>query len=234
MFRLNLSQIQIRVKLFLHFIDTESRSNPRQQQTEPISKTCQEERSRNDRYDNKFHATTIDIDLDPCQLFFCLVCSVRICTEKDTSNPLGSLLFDFHPQIRRSASDPQIRRSASDPQIRRSASDPQIRRFSRRSVQFVYSLSFSCFSCYLVVFSLFPISFYLVCFWFLFSPKKSPLSGAQSYGIWQLIKIAKASIASKIIALTLLLQHCEPQLERRYQLANESDSLLQQFAWFLQ
>ena len=216
MFRLNLSQIQIRVKLFLHFIDTESRSNPRQQQTEPISKTCQEERSRNDRYDNKFHATTIDIDLDPCQLFFCLVCSVRICTEKDTSNPLGSLLFDFHPQIRRSASDPQIRR------------------FSRRSVQFVYSLSFSCFSCYLVVFSLFPISFYLVCFWFLFSPKKSPLSGAQSYGIWQLIKIAKASIASKIIALTLLLQHCEPQLERRYQLANESDSLLQQFAWFLQ
>ena len=166
MFRLNLSQIQIRVKLFLHFIDTESRSNPRQQQTEPISKTCQEERSRNDRYDNKFHATTIDIDLDPCQLFFCLVCSVRICTEKDTSNPLGSLLFDFHPQIRRSASDPQIRGSV----------DSHVDLFSL----FTLSLSFSCFSCYLVVFSLFPISFYLVCFWFLFSPKKSPLSGAQS------------------------------------------------------
>ena len=166
MFRLNLSQIQIRVKLFLHFIDTESRSNPRQQQTEPISKTCQEERSRNDRYDNKFHATTIDIDLDPCQLFFCLVCSVRICTEKDTSNPLGSLLFDFHPQIRRSASDPQIRGSV----------DSHVDLFSL----FPLSLSFSCFSCYLVVFSLFPISFYLVCFWFLFSPKKSPLSGAQS------------------------------------------------------
>ena len=154
MFRLNLSQIQIRVKLFLHFIDTESRSNPRQQQTEPISKTCQEERSRNDRYDNKFHATTIDIDLDPCQLFFCLVCSVRICTEKDTSNPLGSLLFDFHPQIRRSASDPQIRRSV----------DSHVDLFS------LFTLSLSLVS--LV------IQLYLVCFLFLsIQPKKKPPFG---------------------------------------------------------
>ena len=128
-----------------------------------------------------------------------------------------------------------ICRSASDPQIRRSASDPQIRRCSRRSVQFVQSLScllsllLFCsiqFLSYFVLFRFYFVSFYL-------AQKKPSFRRAKVQGK----RIAKSNPKHKtraIIPLVLQLQHCEPQQERRYRLVNESDSLLQRFALFLQ